>query len=66
MIKFLEFLVLQKLEQQPLQAISTFTDLAIASHQISYNQIKYMDKSKDLIDWQMSQAMNSGDYKKML
>ena len=61
MTKFVEFMVVSKVEQQPLQAISIYTDLAIASH-----QIKYMDKSKDLIDWQMSMAMNNGDYQKIL
>ena len=49
LLKFTEFLILQKIDT--VTGLSFYFELSIKSQ-----QIKYMDKARDLFDWHFSRA----------
>ena len=58
MTKFVEFLILSKLDKASsnLIPLAFYVDLSIKT-----KQIKYMDRAKDLIDWEMSNYLKKSD-----
>lgn len=61
--KFIEFLILSQLDKTKsnIVQLALYVDLSIKTH-----QIKYMDRAKDLIDYEMSKFLQQNNQKGIL